>query len=63
MHRSRSYDVVIRVYNATGNVIDTHAQAVEFNESHEFRHKNVACVSLNFSATDLYEKPFHTPKA
>ncbi len=27
-HRSRSHDAVIRVYDAAGNVIETHEQAV-----------------------------------
>jgi hypothetical protein len=31
-HRSRSHDAVIRVYDATGNVIDRHAHASEFEE-------------------------------
>jgi hypothetical protein len=29
--RSRSHDAVIRVYDASGNVIETHEQAVEFH--------------------------------
>jgi hypothetical protein len=29
---SRSHDVVIRVYDATGNVIEMHKQAGEFKE-------------------------------
>jgi len=29
---SRSHDTVIRVYNETGNVIDTHEHAGEFKE-------------------------------
>jgi len=29
---SRSHDAVIRVYDETGNVIDTHEHAGEFNE-------------------------------
>jgi hypothetical protein len=32
MHRSRSHDAVIRVYNDAGNVIETHDQAGEFKE-------------------------------
>jgi hypothetical protein len=31
-HRSRSYDAVIRVYDATGNVIETHQHKGEFRE-------------------------------
>ena len=31
-HRSRSHDAVIRVYDATGNVIETHEHAREFKE-------------------------------
>jgi hypothetical protein len=31
-HRSRSYDAVIRVYDAAGNVIETHEQAGDFKE-------------------------------
>jgi hypothetical protein len=30
MHRSRSYDAVIRVYDDAGNVIETHEHAGEF---------------------------------
>jgi len=30
--RSRSHDAVIRVYDATGNVIETHEHAGEFRE-------------------------------
>jgi hypothetical protein len=30
--RSRSHDAVIRVYNAAGNVIETHAHKGEFRE-------------------------------
>jgi hypothetical protein len=33
MHSSRSHDVVIRVYDAAGNVIDRHAQSTgDFKE-------------------------------
>ena len=32
MHSSRSHDAVIRVYDAAGNVIETHEQAGEFKE-------------------------------
>jgi|SRR5262249_38995285 len=32
MHRSRSHDAVIRVYDAAGNVIETHEHAGEFKE-------------------------------
>jgi hypothetical protein len=31
-HRSRSHDAVIRVYDAAGNVIETHEQAGDFKE-------------------------------
>jgi hypothetical protein len=31
-HRSRSHDAVIRVYDAAGNVIETHEQAGQFKE-------------------------------
>jgi hypothetical protein len=31
-HYSRSTDAVIRVYDATGNVIETHEHAREFKE-------------------------------
>jgi hypothetical protein len=31
-HRSRSHDAVIRVYDATGNVIETHERAGDFEE-------------------------------
>jgi hypothetical protein len=31
-HRSRSHDVVIRVYDAAGNVIDTHEHTGDFRE-------------------------------
>jgi hypothetical protein len=32
MHRSRSYDAVIRVYDEAGNVIETHEHAGDFKE-------------------------------
>jgi len=32
MHRSRSHDAVIRVYDAAGNVIETHEHNAEFKE-------------------------------
>ena len=32
MHRSRSHDAVIRVYNETGNVIETHERKGDFKE-------------------------------
>ena len=32
MHRSRSADAVIRVYNEAGNVIETHEHAGNFRE-------------------------------
>jgi hypothetical protein len=32
MHRSRSHDAVIRVYDAAGNVIETHDYKGDFNE-------------------------------
>ena len=32
MHSSRSHDAVIRVYDATGNVIETHEHRGEFKE-------------------------------
>jgi hypothetical protein len=31
-HRSRSHDAVIRVYDAAGNVIETHEHACDFRE-------------------------------
>jgi hypothetical protein len=31
-HHSRSHDAVIRVYGATGNVIDTHKDKGDFKE-------------------------------
>ena len=31
-HRSRSHDTVIRVYDAAGNVIETHQHAGDFKE-------------------------------
>jgi hypothetical protein len=31
-HRSRSHDAVIRVYNKTGNVIETHEHKGDFKE-------------------------------
>jgi len=31
-HRSRSHDAVIRVYDATGNMIETHEHAGDFKE-------------------------------
>jgi len=32
MHSSRSHDAVIRVYDAPGNVIETHEHKGDFNE-------------------------------
>jgi hypothetical protein len=32
MHRSRSYRAVIRVYDAAGNVIETHEHKGDFKE-------------------------------
>ena len=32
MHASRSHDAVIRVYDAAGNVIETHARKGDFRE-------------------------------
>jgi hypothetical protein len=32
MHYSRSYDAVIRVYDAAGNMIETHEHAGDFVE-------------------------------
>jgi len=32
MHSSRSHDAVIRVYDAAGNVIETHEHTGEFKE-------------------------------
>ena len=32
LHRSRSHDAVIRVYDAAGNVIETHEHAGDFKE-------------------------------
>jgi hypothetical protein len=32
IHYSRSHHAVIRVYDETGNVIETHAHAGDFNE-------------------------------
>jgi hypothetical protein len=32
MHDSRSADAVIRIYDQAGNVIETHAHAVDFKE-------------------------------
>ena len=31
-HRSRSHDAVIRLYDATGNVIETHERKGDFKE-------------------------------
>jgi hypothetical protein len=62
MHRSRSHNAAIRVYDAAGNVIETHEHAAGSRES-QFRHKNVTCVSLTFSALGRYEKTFHAPGA
>jgi hypothetical protein len=33
LHRSRSTDAVIRVYDETGNVIETHEHKGDFKES------------------------------
>jgi hypothetical protein len=32
MHSSRSHDVVIRVYDAAGNVVETHEHKGDFKE-------------------------------
>jgi hypothetical protein len=32
MHRSRSHDVVVRVYDGVGNVIETHEHKGDFKE-------------------------------
>ncbi len=32
LHRSRSHDAVVRVYDEAGNVIETHEHAGEFKE-------------------------------
>jgi hypothetical protein len=32
MHRSRSHDAVIRVYDDAGNLIETHEQSGDFKE-------------------------------
>ena len=32
MHRSRSHDAVIRVYDDAGNVIETHEHKSDFND-------------------------------
>jgi len=32
MHRSRSHDAVIRVYDETGNVIETHEHKDQFKQ-------------------------------
>ena len=37
MHYSRSHDAVIRVYDVSGNVIETHEHAGEFKESHGWK--------------------------
>ncbi|MGC1323703.1 MAG: hypothetical protein WA849_16105 [Candidatus Udaeobacter sp.] len=34
-HRSRSHHAVIRVYDETGNVIDTHEETGDFKESYD----------------------------
>jgi hypothetical protein len=60
MHRL--HNVTIRVYDAAGNVIETHEHAAGSRKS-QFRHKNVTCVSLNFSALERHEKTFHAPGA
>jgi hypothetical protein len=36
MHSSRSHDAVIRVYDAAGNMIDTHEHKGEFKEPQAF---------------------------
>ena len=33
MHRSRSHDAVIRIYDAAGNVIETHRHVGQFKEA------------------------------
>jgi hypothetical protein len=35
-HRSRSHDAVIRVYDATANVIETHEHTGDFKECKDF---------------------------
>jgi hypothetical protein len=34
MHSSRSHDAIIRVYDAAGNVMETHGHKGEFNSEH-----------------------------
>jgi hypothetical protein len=38
-HYRRSHDAVIRVYDAAGNVIETHEHKEDFKETIESRHK------------------------
>jgi len=40
-HRSRSHDAVIRVYDAAGNVIETHTSMRASSKSGEFRSRQV----------------------
>jgi hypothetical protein len=49
MHRSRSHDAVIRVYDDAGNVIETHAP-VELAGALCFEEKlaNLQCFPVNF---------------
>jgi hypothetical protein len=49
-HRSRSHDAVIRVYDESGNVIETHEHAGEFKERGVFYSCHVALAAkTNFS--------------
>jgi len=44
MHRSRSHDAVMRVYDAAGNVIETHKHKGDFKECERDRLKQKAAM-------------------
>ena len=46
MHYSRSHNAVIRVYDGTGNVIQTHEHAGDFTESGVDAESGVALESV-----------------
>ena len=47
-HRSRSYDSVIRVYDESGNVIETHEQVGDFKEFRSYSNRETVRVRLYY---------------
>jgi hypothetical protein len=46
MHRSRSHPAVIRVYDAGGNVIETHNKAAISDPTKYNSHKSIPCIKI-----------------